>query len=257
MVSILGDVVSPAAREALELLHQVTPESPNVRDAKAILEAWDATMDAGLAAPVIYSAWREALVDRLVSEILNPQEPLDGRTAIGRAALAPMVRGRVFELARTENRDVLPPGTTWPALLSEALSDGVAYLESLLGPDKQSWQWADLHQLEPNGPSPGDGPFGFALPGDSDTVRAGTYLHRTGFRVQSGSVARYVFDLADWDRSGWVLPHGEGGEPGHPHFRDQVEAWRQLRLLPMLFTRAAVQAATGSRLLLRSGGRTR
>lgn len=250
MVSVLADVVSPAAREAIELLGQVTPKSPLARDAKTVLEAWDGTMDAHLAAPLIYSAWREALVDRLLFGVLRPDDTLDPRVAVGRAAMAPMVRGRVIDLARTGNLEVLPASTTWPALLSEAFSSGVAYLKGLLGPDLAHWQWGDLHQLEPAGPSAGDGPFGFSLPGDPDTVRAASYLHGTGFRVQSGSVARYVFDLADWDQSGWVLPHGEGGEPGHAHFADQVTAWRELQLLPMPYSRRAVQDTMVSRTVI-------
>ena len=42
----------------------------------------------------------------------------------------------------------------------------------------------------------------------------------------------YVFDLADWDNSAWVIPDG-----------DQMAPWAEGTLLPMLYTRAAIEAS--------------
>ena len=43
------------------------------------------------------------------------------------------------------------------------------------------------------------------------------------------------FDLADWESSGWVVPHGASGHPGSPHWADQLSAWADCRLLPMRY----------------------
>ena len=53
--------------------------------------------------------------------------------------------------------------------------------------------------------------------------------------MTSTSVARYCFDLADWERSGWVVPLGASGHPGSPHYADQAGAWAEVRLLPMRY----------------------
>ncbi len=84
-----------------------------------------------------------------------------------------------------------------------------------------------------------------------DTVQAASYFPTVSFAAQWGSVARYAFDLADWDRSGWVIPLGVSGEPQCPHFADQQEAWREGRLLMAPYTRAAVEAAAAEHLVLR------
>jgi penicillin amidase len=92
--------------------------------------------------------------------------------------------------------------------------------------------------------------------GDMDTVQASSYLSAEpvgGLRTASGSVARYAFDVGDWDRSGWVVPLGASGVPASPHAGDQQESWRTGQLLPAPYSPRAVQAAARDRLTLLPG----
>jgi penicillin amidase len=86
-----------------------------------------------------------------------------------------------------------------------------------------------------------------------ETVQASSYLPVEGLRTATGSVARYAFDLADWDSSGWVVPLGAAGEPGSRHAYDQQEAWRSGQLLPAPYSRRAVEAAAEERYKLLPG----
>ena len=81
-------------------------------------------------------------------------------------------------------------------------------------------------------------------PGDGDTVRCGAVIPETGERAAAASVARYVFDLADWDSSGWIVPHGVSGVRESGHDMDQRSKWLECELLPMTFTKASVLSAT-------------
>jgi penicillin amidase len=72
-------------------------------------------------------------------------------------------------------------------------------------------------------------------------------------RTASGSVARYAFDVADWDRSGWVVPLGAAGDPGSSHAFDQQEAWRAGQLVSAPYSRSAVQRAAQDRTMLLPG----
>jgi penicillin G amidase len=76
-------------------------------------------------------------------------------------------------------------------------------------------------------------PPGFELAGEWDTVFATSHAVGKGFAVTSASVARYVFDLADWDRSGWIVPLGASGECTSQHFADQRAPWAAGELVPM------------------------
>ena len=49
-----------------------------------------------------------------------------------------------------------------------------------------------------------------------------------------GSVARYVWDLADRDASGWVVPMGADGKPGDAHHLDQLPLWAAGELVPLV-----------------------
>ncbi|HET6562692.1 MAG TPA: penicillin acylase family protein [Marmoricola sp.] len=71
--------------------------------------------------------------------------------------------------------------------------------------------------------------------GDNDSVRCAGAVpgSRVAFR---GSVARYVWDLAGLDGSGWVVPLGASGDPSSPHHHDQLDAWVTGRLLPLPFS---------------------
>ena len=82
--------------------------------------------------------------------------------------------------------------------------------------------------------------------GDQDTVLASAYTPTAGFDVKAGPVARYAFDLSDWDRSQWVVPLGAAGAPPSPHAADQQEAWAAGRLFPAPYSRAAVEASAAA-----------
>jgi penicillin amidase len=87
--------------------------------------------------------------------------------------------------------------------------------------------------------------------GDLDTVWATGSTPTTGHEAKTGSVARYCWDVADWDRSGWVVPLGAAGAPPSPHAGDQQAAWAEGRLLAAPYSPAAVDAAAVSRETIR------
>ncbi len=69
--------------------------------------------------------------------------------------------------------------------------------------------------------------------GDIDTVRCTGWLPGITDEAYRGSVARYVWDLDDRARSGWVVPMGASGDSRSSHHLDQLEAWAEARLLPV------------------------
>jgi penicillin amidase len=85
-------------------------------------------------------------------------------------------------------------------------------------------------------------PPAVAIGGDGETVNAAGYVPGAGYHVALTSVARYAFDLADWEQSGWVVPHGASGHADSPHWADQMEAWAECRLLPMRYEWRGIEA---------------
>jgi penicillin amidase len=72
--------------------------------------------------------------------------------------------------------------------------------------------------------------------------------------VGSSSVARFVFDLSDWQRSAWVVPLGASGQPGSPHYADQAGSWADTQLYPMLYEWEQIIAAAETRQNLQPSG---
>jgi penicillin G amidase len=72
------------------------------------------------------------------------------------------------------------------------------------------------------------------LSGDADCVRCCVSYPAITDECSRGSVARYVWDLADRAAGGWVVPVGAHGVPGDPHHHDQLPLWAAGQLAPIV-----------------------
>ncbi|HZS32375.1 MAG TPA: penicillin acylase family protein [Methylomirabilota bacterium] len=264
MAAIHGDRVSLPARELIALL---------ARDAEAVrriagpaagpvldtLLGWDADLDPESVAATYYATLRERLVRDLMSPLLGPltAEAFAGAPRGGVAHMA-RLRGIVTDWIRRDDRTALPPGTDWPTALGRALAGTVAELGRRADGDRQDRRWGDVHRTGPRHPlsarfpewAEALDPPAVPMGGDADTVQQAGYYGSAGFTVAVASVARYVFDLADWERSGWVLPLGVSGHPGSRHFADQLPAWRAVRLHPMRYDWGRIRREAASHQVL-------
>jgi penicillin amidase len=75
----------------------------------------------------------------------------------------------------------------------------------------------------------------------------------TDFRVMSGVSWRMVLDVGNWDASWTINAPGQSGDPASPHYRDLFPIWARDEYVPMLYSRAAVEAATEARIRLTPG----
>jgi penicillin G amidase len=228
-------------------------KSTDVFAAQAVsyLQQWDGTLAPDSVAATLYALCREQLL-RLVME---PWLGALAREALGGGlygTLMPLgqLRERLLAMLQADDGTLLPPGESWSSLLSTALNHTVSWLRRELGEDVQSWQWARLHRTGSRHPlaamfpewaewlNPPVIPTG----GDGDTVQAATISTATGYTVGGTSIARFVFDLHDWQRSAWVVPLGASGHPGSPHYADQAATWAAVQLYPMLYDWEQIRA---------------
>jgi penicillin amidase len=151
-------------------------------------------------------------------------------------------------MIQEDDRSLLPPDSDWSSLMAKALSEAVAKLRRDMGANMDNWLWGKVHHTQPQhtlSPSfphlagmlnPPSVPMG----GDGDTPQAGTYVGAEPFIMYAMSVARYIFDLDDWNNSAWVVPLGASGHPGSPHYADQAPTWGEVQLIPMLYDWARI-----------------
>ncbi|HUP86987.1 MAG TPA: penicillin acylase family protein [Acidimicrobiales bacterium] len=229
MAAVQRDVVSIPARRIAARLQGWPP-----------LAGWDGTMEATSTAAAAYAVFRRELL-----LLALERSGLDGvlRSSANRilpGVVPESVLWRVVEQHAAVGDTSLLGGWTW----DEAFDAARARAESVWHGET----WGEIHRttqrhvlgvlddsLHP--------PSRVGVGGDLDTVFSTGYTPTVGLDVKTGSVARYAFDLADWDRSGWVVPLGSAGAPPSPHAADQQAAWAQGRLVPAPYSRAAVDAA--------------
>ncbi|MDP2856900.1 MAG: penicillin acylase family protein [Bacillota bacterium] len=245
MSGIHADTVSLPAAEFQRFMEAVQPVDDRSRRALELIRQWDGRVDKDSASAAIYNVLREESVKEILRPVLGPlYGEAWGATGRGAPSLVADLRAQLFALVTKDDRRLVPGGATWPEFLSAMLSRAIARLEKLLGPDMTAWKWGEIHQLRPVHPLSPVFPEHSAVlnpparprSGDGDTVHAGAYLPVTAFDVTTTSVARYMFDLADWDNSGWVEPNGVSGRPGSEHYTDQTSAYVESRLFPMLYS---------------------
>ena len=251
MVAIQADRLSLPARAFVAMLTRVEARDAFSSQAMAFLQAWDGVMAPDSVAASIYAVCRERLMRGVMEPILGrlAQEALGGGLY---GTLMPLgqLRDQLLTMMQTDDRWLLPAGEDWPSLIAEALAQAVAWLQQELGEDVETWQWGRLHHTTPRHPLSTMFPelTGLLNPppvsvgGDGDTVQAATLSTGTAYGVGGTSVARFVFDLSDWQRSTWVVPLGASGHPGSPHYADQAAAWGAVQLYPMLYDWAKICA---------------
>ena len=220
------------------LLKEVEVHSEAALTAKALLLAWDHTMDRGRPEPAIFAAFHDALTDVRVASLLGAMaSEVSGETGRGAPSWVGRVKSGLHHIL-----DSLP-ALERNALLADALETAVTRLQSQLGGDISGWAWGGVHRTNPQhalssvfpGLAEKLNPPSVAAHGDGFTPLAGSYSTAEPYLITSASMARYVFDASDWENSRWVVPLGASGHPGSPHYSDQANTWADVNLVPMLY----------------------
>ncbi len=262
MTAIHAEMVSIPARVYSSLLASVEPLDEPSAQAQAALSGWDASMDMNSVAPTIYSAFRRELEWALFEHHLGPLVG-EALSATGRGAPMHLAQLRARFAAAADNDDpsVLPEGETWSSAAADALSKGVTWLQVTLGENMADWQWGRVHATHPEHtlsaafPELANllDPPSVPMNGDGDTPHSGSYSQAQPFTATGLSVARYVFDLADWSNSRWITPLGSSGHPASPHYADQAPIWAEDGAIPMLYHWPNIEAQAESRQELAPG----
>ena len=245
--ALLGDTRSGVAAVLAERLRALSPSHPMEVRALALLDDWDHHMDAGSAAAALCGAARGELLGLLIHELGLTDDRLPG---VAGPSLHQTMRFANARLAWwIDDPDLVSDQT-----LSAALRLAVRSLELAQGPDPSRWRWGAAHlarwahpllALRPDLADQVVLPPPVELGGDNECVWA-TSTAPPSSDASNGQVARYVFDVGDWDRSRWIVPHGVSGDSRSPHHLDQLEDWAGMRLQPMRWSADVVDAATES-----------
>lgn len=223
-----GDDLSVPALTLRELVRSAAVDGPGAVVRDEIL-AWDGRMAATSVGAAAFAAWRSALVVRLAAEpVFAPLlEEVHDRL------FAPWLdaAGRIGLALETLYDAGAPYGIDLVAHARAALADAAGHPAT----------WGTTHVVTPAhafdvASLDLEAPPIPALPvsGDTDCVRCTGSVPGLTDACYRGSVARYVWDLADRSASAWVVPLGAHGDPRDPHHHDQLPLWADGVLAPIV-----------------------
>lgn len=253
-VEDMGDVhaerVSIPGLAYRKLMTNVGPADERCAAAKEILTAWDGSMDVDAVGPTLYSTFRHHLDDTILRGLLGPLADYAlGAGGRGAPHHVSLLKAQFVRMAEADDTSFLPDGATWNSLMADALGYAVEYLTKRLGGDMSEWTWGQIHRTNrphwmANAYSWASELEGPAMPlgGDGDTPLAASYSHAEPFGIAGSSVARYIYDLSDWDNSRWIVPFGASGHPASSHFADQSTTWADIDFIPMLYSWDKIEA---------------
>ena len=254
MAGMQLDSVSPMALEIKPVLvGMAAAASERARDALAMIEAWDGTMDRDRPEPLIFSAWLRELNRAIFRDELGPLFPSFAQTRP--ALLLGILNGNgtwcddVATQAAEECRQ----------LVAVSLERALDWLSERFGAEPARWRWGDAHLARFDHQLFGRVPvldrltrLEIATSGGEFTINRGTYFpsdDEVPFEHSHGAGLRALFDLSNLDASRFVIATGQSGNPLSSHYRDQLEDWRDGRARPL------APSDAGTRQLILAPGR--
>ncbi|WP_018180263.1 penicillin acylase family protein [Jongsikchunia kroppenstedtii] len=222
----------PAAAVITDLLRPLSGLSRPAQELCARLLAWDGSMAADSVDAYLFAELRSRLVAAITAD-----ESLAGLAAPHGFPvwITPYFLATTRIAAGLDS--VLARGAEFGLDITRLVVDTVESLAAEI--DTASLPtWGEVHVLAPlhgmdfAGVTPAHPelstrvrPEPVPLGGDAECVFANASAVGFAHVCRLGSVARYVWDLADRDRSRWIVPLGASGDPRSPHFQDQTTQW--------------------------------
>jgi penicillin G amidase len=221
--------VSVAARELLPLMTAFTPKNDRQREALQLLGNWDFQMLPNRPEPLIFDAWLLTSTEAIFADELG-------------VAFDDFLGWRADTLARTLASDKAwcddrrtSAVETCADQLAISLDRALDEITKRLGADMARWRWGDLHRAHFAHPVFTSVPLlnrifdrSIEIGGDYYTLDRAVPRIRgeTRFTAIHGAGVRMVLDLADLDRSLFILGPGQSGNPLSRHYDDLLISWR-------------------------------
>ena len=253
-LNIQGDTYSISgalfAREVAEVAREDT--SAEGKDEKwqravRLLSEWDAKIEPDSRAALLASHMRDAFRRRAVAAAIGPELAKRYRFSNSDTLVDWLIEERPREWLPREFK-------SYAELLRASLMEAREELTKELGADELKWTWGREMIVRFPHPLAGAPLVGQAFAVEPFPERGGLSKHVTVNRGSAVSM-RLVADPGDWDRTRQGIALGVSGLPSSPHWKDQLDDWRNVTPRPFPFTKAAVAAAAKETLVLEPAAR--
>jgi penicillin amidase len=207
-----------------------------------LIEAWDGSMASDSRAALLASEMRNAFNNRILASALGTEGARTFRWA--------SIGTFLDRIIAQESVEWLPKEfTTYEELLRACHSDARIAIAKLLGPDPAQWTWGRSAQARFPHPLASAPLIGarFAI---EPFPQEGSGLPFSTPHVGALVSLRFIADTSNWDASRLGIALGQSGDPGNPHWSDQLADWKVVKPASFPFTKKGVKEATKNVLTL-------
>ncbi|RDJ26819.1 penicillin acylase family protein [Bosea caraganae] len=244
--------VSDPARRLVALLGGLSFSEAVVEQARALLAGWNGELGRASAPALLFEIWFRNHLIEAVSEHLAPGAfaHFDANDIAAYDTL------QLVDLLVVPDERLDQPARD--ALLARTLVAAWGEAMNRAGDDPTKWQWGDLHHakfVHPLAALLGDETLNtrrMAMGGSGLTPNAADY-RPDDFGMTVGASFRMVLDIGEWDNCVFVNAPGQSGDPQSRHYDDHLDAWSRQAYLPLLYSRAKVEAAAVLRIEVTPG----
>lgn len=250
MVQMHLDSLSLRAVECIpELVTMLqSSDDPGCRQAVEILRDWNCRCDPELVGPTLFNAFFVNWSNAVVAERFDTNIEFLAGSAGGIASR--LLEGDPHEWFHRRSRE---------QVLTEVMSLTLNQLAERFGPEMETWTWDRMHTLPLEHVLGSIGDLGELLNHGGTPVQGDmTTVSNTGYGPDGGAVTGGGYRLiADMSQSPPTLSaqdaQGQSGEPGSPHYDNQLEDWLNGRYHELPLDRAAVAENSRATLTLLPG----
>ena len=231
-----ADHLSLDVKEVQPFIATIAPSDERARKAQAMLLSWGGVMDKDRAEPLIYTAFLRSLHKILIED----------KTGLAMKEKGPFAATTLISLMRDHPSWCDSPGAPDPdcrRALGRALDDGIALLVKRDGADMNHWRWGAEHKAVLQHQVYGHVPLLDQLSDLSVSSSGGFYtLDRGGgsevssdmpFARTHGGGFRGLYDLADPDKSRFMIATGESGHIFSRHYGDLTPLWNDVKSITL------------------------
>ncbi len=255
MTRMQGDVHSLVPTALLPLMLPALRAMPDQGRYPGIIDglaAWNGDMAPDLPQPLIFNAWLRELSRLITADELGPLFASSWRQQP--AFIANVLRQDQRWCDDITTADV----ESCEAMIQRAFMSAMGKLSADYGGDPAGWRWETVHvarltnRLLTRIPVIGAlADIDIATPGDDSTVNRGSTSLRDEADPYShvhGPGLRAIYDLADLDKSRFIIAGGQSGNLLSRHYGDMARRWRDLGYITL-----PRQPVPAQRLLLAPG----
>jgi penicillin amidase len=243
---IQGDVYSIAgAHFASEVVRTMQGQlmDDQMRASVASFASWNGRLDADSRVAPVVAQMRVAFRQRVLTATLGDQ--------LFKNYVWPNSDLLIDRVIKEQPREWLPKEfNNYADLLRASYVDARQALIKSLGADEAKWTWGAMSPARFSHPL-----AGAPLVGSQFTVgpfpQSGTpFLLGATVNVGTAVSMRLIADPSDWNKTQHGIALGQSGLPASPHWKDQLDDWRNVTPRPFPFSPAAVTEATRETLVM-------